>query len=84
MQRFGEKLRTLRLRHGISLRDLATQLGFQSHAHVARIERGEKTPSANVILKIADVFQVSLDQLMRDDLDLDPSSDETTDTDATS
>lgn len=84
MQRLREKLRTLRLRQGISLRDLATQPSFQSHAHVAQIERGEKTPSADVILKIADVFQVSLDQLMRDDLDLEPSSDETTDTDATS
>jgi transcriptional regulator with XRE-family HTH domain len=77
MQRFGEKLRTLRHRQGISLRDLATQLGFQSHAHVARIERGEKTPSADVILKIAELFQVSLDQLMRDDLELDADGDDT-------
>jgi transcriptional regulator with XRE-family HTH domain len=81
MQRFGEKLRTLRQRHGLSLRDLATQLGFQSHAHVARIERGEKTPSADVILKIADVFQVSLDQLMRDELELDVGSDNMANTD---
>ena len=79
MRRFGEKLRILRQRHGVSLRDLATTLGFQSHAHVARIERGEKTPSAEVILKIAEVFQVSLDQLMRDDLELDPGSDTTAD-----
>ena len=76
MQRFGEKLRTLRHRQDISLRDLATQLGFQSHAHVARIERSEKTPSADVILKIAELFQVSLDQLMRDDLELDADGDD--------
>ena len=77
MQRFGEKLRTLRHRRGLRLRDLAAQLGFQSHAHLARIERGEKTPSADVILKIAEVFQVSLDQLMRDDLELDADGDDT-------
>jgi transcriptional regulator with XRE-family HTH domain len=44
---------------------------------VARIERGEKTPSADVILKIAELFQVSLDQLMRDDLELDADGDDT-------
>jgi transcriptional regulator with XRE-family HTH domain len=81
MQRFGEKLRTLRQRRGMSLRDLATRLDFQSHAHLARIERGEKTPSADVILKIADVFQVSLDQLMRDELELDAGSDDAANTD---
>ena len=75
MQRFGDKLRTLRHRHGVSLRELAATLGLQSHAHLARIERGEKTPSADLILKIAQVFQVSLDQLMRDDLELDQGDD---------
>jgi transcriptional regulator with XRE-family HTH domain len=75
MQRFGDKLRTLRHRHSVSLRELATTLGLQSHAHLARIESGEKTPSAELILKIAEIFQVSLDQLMRDDLDLDLGDD---------
>jgi len=71
MQRFGEKLRALRQRRGMSLRDLATALDFRSHAHLARIEMGEKTPSAELIVRLADFFDVSLDQLMRDDRELD-------------
>lgn len=70
MQRFGEKLRTLRDRRDISLRELATELGFSSHAHLGRIEKGEKTPSAELILKIADFFEVSIDDLMRDEREL--------------
>ncbi|MCP4372609.1 MAG: helix-turn-helix transcriptional regulator [Deltaproteobacteria bacterium] len=71
MQRFGEKLRTLRNKRGVSLRELASELGFSSHAHLGRIEKGEKTPSAELILGIADFFKVPIDNLMRDDLELD-------------
>ncbi|MDM8530216.1 helix-turn-helix transcriptional regulator [Anaerolineales bacterium HSG25] len=71
MDRFGEKLRILRERHGISLRNLSTELGFSGHTHLSRIEWGEKSPSARLAVKIADYFDVSLDRLMRDELELD-------------
>ena len=71
MQRFGEKLRTLRDRSGTSFRELATEFGFRSHAHLARVEKGEKTPNAELILKIAYFFDVSTDVLMKDELELD-------------
>lgn len=71
MQRFGEKLRALRDKRGVSLRELAGELGFSSHAHLGRIEKGEKTPSAELTLKIADYFGVSIDDLMRDKRELD-------------
>ncbi|TEU15393.1 MAG: XRE family transcriptional regulator [Anaerolineales bacterium] len=71
MERFGEKLRTLRKRQGISLRKLATDLEFSSHAHLGRIETGEKRPSAVLILKITRYFNVSTDQLMKDEFELD-------------
>ena len=71
MQRFGEKLRILRQKNDISLRELADALGFSSHAHLGRIETSEKKPSAELVLKIARYFDVSTDQLMKDELDLD-------------
>lgn len=71
MQRFGEKLRTLRKRRGLSLRKLASALGLATHSHLDRIESGQSKPSADLILKIADYFEVSIDRLMRDELDLD-------------
>jgi len=70
MQRFGEKLRTLRQRRDLSLREFAVVLGFNSHAHVARLETGEKMPSAELVLRIARFFDVPTDQLMKDELEL--------------
>lgn len=70
MQRFGEKLRALRLHHGLTLRDLAQQLGYTTHGYVNAVEKGRKKPSIEFVMKIAHLFQVSADQLLRDDLDL--------------
>ncbi len=42
-----------------------------SGSHVGAIERGQKIPNATMILKIADIFGVTTDQLMRDELELD-------------
>ncbi|MBN2006603.1 MAG: helix-turn-helix transcriptional regulator [Anaerolineae bacterium] len=71
MQRFGEKLRTLRQRQGLSIRQLATALEVNAHSHIAKIETGQSHPSADLILKIARFFDVSIDQLMKDELELD-------------
>ncbi len=70
MERFGEKVRTLRKQRGLSLRQLASELELATHSHLDRIERGESYPSAVLILKIADFFNVSIDQLMRDNLEV--------------
>ncbi len=71
MERFGEKLRTLRKRDGVSLRKLASELGYSSHNHITSIERGERKPSAELVVKIALFFNVSTDQLLMDNLELD-------------
>lgn len=70
MKRFGEKLRTLRQRQGLTLRQLGAHLEV-SNTFVLSLEQGKKTPNAATILKIADFFAVSLDQLMRDELEVD-------------
>lgn len=71
MKRFGEKLKVLRTRHNLSLRQLAAALGLATHSHLDRIEHGENSPSPELILRIADYFDVSLESLMRDELNLD-------------
>ena len=70
MERFGEKLRVLRTKRELTTRQLAAILEV-SNGYVTQIENGSKTPSAGVIVKIADVFEVSIDRLMRDELGLD-------------
>jgi transcriptional regulator with XRE-family HTH domain len=71
MQRFGEKLRALRKQHGMTLEELALALGLTTHSHLSNIESGRKKPSLELAIKIADFFKVTVDQLVRDNLDLD-------------
>ena len=70
MKRFGEKLRTLRTKHGLSQEQLGEMLGVHQ-THIGRLERSEKTPHAAMILKIARIFDVSADILMKDELELE-------------
>lgn len=69
MKHFGQKLRRLRDQRGYSLRELAQILGVH-YTHLNKIELGQKGPSTDLVLKVAQVFDVSTDQLMKDDVDL--------------
>lgn len=70
MKRFGEKLRALRQQHDLTVRELAALFEMKSHSHIADMESGRSKPSVDLLIKIADFFQVTTDQLLRDDLEL--------------
>ncbi len=70
MKRFGEKLRLLRKRSRLSIHKLSLEFGYSSHSYISEIETGKKTPSIGFIIKIADRFGVSVDQLVRDELEI--------------
>jgi len=70
MNRFGEKLRVLRKRREFTQEQMGELLAV-SRPYVAKLERGEKMPNALMIIKIADIFGVTADQLMRDEVELD-------------
>ncbi len=63
-------MRILRHRQRLTQKQVSDVLGV-SRPYVAKMERGEKMPNAPMILKIADIFGVTTDQLMRDELELD-------------
>jgi len=71
MRRFGEKLRALRQKHGLTMRELADALAFKSHGFIGDLESGRKYPSLDLAVKIADYFNISLDELARDDRELE-------------
>jgi transcriptional regulator with XRE-family HTH domain len=85
MQRLGEKLRILRLQRGLSLRDLAVALGHPPsfNSYLSDVENGRRIPKLGFVLQLAAFFQVSMDQLTRDDLDLDAGGDFRENTDDT-
>ncbi|TVQ08256.1 helix-turn-helix domain-containing protein [Leptolyngbya ohadii] len=69
MRRFGEKLYQLRIRRGLTLTELGNLLSVHN-TFVSQLEKGRKVPNAEMILRVADTFDVTTDQLMRDELDL--------------
>ena len=70
MNRFGEKLRTLRERRGLSLKQLGDRLSV-SKTFVWEMEMGKKIPNIVMLTKICDEFGVSCDKLIRDELEID-------------
>jgi len=71
MQRFGEKLRALRTQRDITLKELALALGLSAHGYISELESGKKKPTAEFVLNVARLFDVSIDQLLKDELELD-------------
>lgn len=71
MQRFGEKLRTLRTAKQMTLKELASALGLTAHGYISEMEAGKKKPTAEFVLKVARYFKVTTDQLLKDELDVE-------------
>ncbi len=70
MEKFGKKLKILRERKGFTLRQLAETVDVH-YTHLNKIELGQKRPSTDLVLKISRLFEVTTDQLMKDELELD-------------
>jgi DNA-binding XRE family transcriptional regulator len=72
IKRFGEKMRTLRNRHGMTTRELTVALGYpaESNSYISRIETSKVVPKAEFMLRVADLFGVPIETLMRDELDV--------------
>jgi transcriptional regulator with XRE-family HTH domain len=70
MERFSEKLRALRLQHGMSHREIAKALGFSSHSFIYKLETGQKKPNAELLVKVSRLFDVPVDVLVKDEEEL--------------
>jgi transcriptional regulator with XRE-family HTH domain len=70
IQRFGEKLRTLRKRQGMTQREVAGALGLAAHSYINALETGKKKPTIELVLHIARLFRVTTDQLLDDTLEV--------------
>lgn len=70
MEKFGGKLRALRIRSGLTLKDLAVAFGLNSHGYISEIECGKKKPTAEFALKVAIFFDVTTDELLKDELEI--------------
>ncbi|MCL6592259.1 MAG: helix-turn-helix domain-containing protein [Firmicutes bacterium] len=64
----SEKIKKLRLNKGWSQTQLAKKLNTQSQ-NISRYERGIFTPSTEALAKFAEVFGVSVDYLLNDEVE---------------
>jgi len=62
---FGQKLLLLRKNKQMSQRDLSTKLDI-AFSSIARYENNQVLPNTDIMLKIADLFNVSVDYLLKD------------------
>lgn len=60
---FGNTLKELRTQNGMTQQQLATQIGV-SKSVVSYYELQERTPSPEILLKLASIFHVSSDYLL--------------------
>jgi len=62
----GEQIKNLRKEHGGSQADLASRIGGDA-GQISRYENGKITPSVDVIVRLAELFDVTTDYLLIDD-----------------
>ena len=74
IQRFGEKLRALRIQRGLTLKELAYKLGHTAHGYISELENGKKPPTIEIVLNVARLFHVTTDQLLKDELELEETN----------
>ena len=72
----ADKIIELSKRSGWSQEELADRLGV-SRQSISKWESAQSVPDMNRILKLSQVFSVSTDFLLKDELDMDPVSDKT-------
>ena len=60
---FGQKLKSLRLQNNLTQKQLAAQLGVKNSV-ISFYEVGDRTPSLDIVIKLASVFHVSTDYLI--------------------
>lgn len=65
---FAKNLKYLRAKRGIEQIELARMLGKKSGSSISSWESGTYTPKIGTLAKIADIFNVDLDDLMNIDL----------------
>lgn len=73
--RFGEKLKALRTKRDMTLQELAAALGHSAHGYISELEAGKKQPTVPLVLRVAELFDVTTDELLRDDIELGGSPD---------
>jgi len=64
LEKFGLRLENLREQYGYTKKEVSFKLGFSANVY-GSYEREERRPSYETLIKLADLYNVSLDYLIR-------------------
>lgn len=64
MEQFGKRLENLREKKNLNKKDVSLKLGFSPNVY-GSYERGERRPSFETLIKLADMYDVTVDYLLR-------------------
>lgn len=64
MNSFGQRLENLRESLGYTKKEVSLKLGFTANVY-GSYERGERRPTLETLIKLADMFDTSLDYLIK-------------------
>jgi len=70
---FGAKIRKLRKEKGLSQTELAEQVGMNSN-HLSRLERGAGLPSTEILKRLAQTLETSVDYLLSEEATEPPTA----------
>jgi len=70
MNRLGEKVRLLRNRQTMTTRQLGDVFGVDSSL-ITKIETSKSVPSLGLAVKIAQFFEITVDDLVNDEIEID-------------
>jgi len=68
LESFYKRLENLREKHNLTKKEVSLRLGFTPNVYGA-YERGDRSPSLETLVKLADMYNVSLDYIIREDAD---------------
>ncbi len=63
-------MKALRTGRGMTLQELADALGQSAHGYISELEASKKPPTVSLVLRVAELFDVTTDELLRDDIEL--------------
>ena len=62
--RTGRNIQYLRLRQGMSVRDLQEAFGFSTPQAIYKWQRGDAMPTIDNLVVLAEIFNVSIDEIL--------------------
>ncbi len=54
----------------MTLQEMAIAIGHSAHGYISELEAGKKQPTIVLVLKVAKLFGVTTDELLRDDVEI--------------